>query len=107
MGFTIQEIGFKVEYAEDGVEAFNFLTTKTPEQRAEIKLILTDCEMPNMTGFQLAHSLQPLEYSIPITLVTGHSKESVEERCAEAGIDDILEKPLNKDDLEDLVSKYC
>lgn len=54
MGFVIEEIGFKVEYASDGAEAYKQLDEKSLLELGDIKLILTDGEMPNMNGFKLS-----------------------------------------------------
>jgi CheY-like chemotaxis protein len=55
--------------------------------------------MPNMTGMELAEMLRADGAGIPILLITGSPSPDIIARGAELGIDSVLEKPLDDEDL--------
>ena len=60
--------------------------------------------MPDMTGLQLAERLRADGVGIPILLVTGSPSPAMVARAAKLGIERVLEKPLNDEDLLDFVN---
>ena len=66
--------------------------------------LILDHHMPNMTGLQLAERLRADGVGIPILLVTGSPSPAIVARAAELGIERVLEKPLNDEDLLDFVN---
>jgi HPt (histidine-containing phosphotransfer) domain-containing protein len=68
----------------------------------EYAAVLMDCEMPQMDGFQATAELRRLERPgrrTPIVAITAHPVRHVRERCAAAGMDDCLTKPVEVEDL--------
>jgi two-component system response regulator FixJ len=66
--------------------------------------LILDHHMPNMTGLQLAERLRADGVGIPILLVTGSPSPAIVARAAELGVERVLEKPLNDEDLLDFVN---
>lgn len=67
---------------------------------ASIQLILMDCEMPEMDGFEATRQIRKLEHSkrlpaVPIIALTAHILDEHREQGAQAGMDDFLGKPLD------------
>ncbi len=73
-------------------------------------LILLDINMPIMDGMECARAIRGLtdkaKSSIPIIAITGNAKNYSMDDFKEAGIDDYIPKPLNFDNLVDMVNKY-
>ncbi len=100
-------LGAKVETAESGVPA---LTLWQSSQHFDI--IITDCHMPEMDGYELAGKIRIIEAQagtsmhIPIIAWTANVLSDEVERCQAAGMDDFLTKPTELDDLRAMLVKW-
>jgi two-component system sensor histidine kinase/response regulator len=87
----ISRLGYRAHTAENGVEA----TRRARRQRYD--LILMDCQMPEMDGYDATRAIRQMEVSsarTPIIALTANAMASDRERCLAAGMDDFLTKPL-------------
>lgn len=74
-------------------------------------IILMDLEMPEMTGFELTESLLDLHKEVdlpkaPIIALTAHNDDSITQSVKDAGMIDILHKPINKIELIKKIHEY-
>lgn len=69
----LENSGYEISTANDGIEALNTLTAKT------FNLVITDLEMPNLDGFGLIAKMKenPKSKNIPIMLITGHEEMKI------------------------------
>jgi CheY-like chemotaxis protein len=90
----VEQLGYDVEMAEDGVEALTKLALG-------VDLVLLDLYMPNMDGFEVASKIRqhPTYGLVPIIIITGSDKEAWYPRALEVGANDVLAKPINADEL--------
>jgi CheY-like chemotaxis protein len=83
--------------AEDGVKALDVLKDQS------FDLILMDCQMPNMDGYECTRTIRVMEVKtglrVPIVAITANAYEEDKQRCLIAGMDDFIAKPINSDDL--------
>jgi PAS domain S-box-containing protein len=96
-------LGYNAEVAEDGVEALEKWRT------GRFALLLTDCYMPNMDGFELTSAIraeEPALTRLPIIAVTGNAMLGEAQRCLTAGMDDYLSKPMRMQELGDILAKW-
>ncbi len=96
----LNKIGIKkIHCAEDGLEALKMLS-KNPDI---YDLILLDCQMPNLNGYETAVQIRESEKHsgshIPIIAMTANAMVGDKEKCFYAGMDDYLSKPLKQNDL--------
>jgi CheY-like chemotaxis protein len=103
----LQKAGCTVDVVCDGREAVDAVRHK------HFDLVFMDCEMPVMNGFAAAAEIRKLEASgelaerTPIVAMTGHVFATERQRCFDAGMDDILHKPVKFEYFNDMVRKYA
>jgi CheY-like chemotaxis protein len=99
-------LGYTSEMAEDGLVALEMWRS------GRYALLLTDCHMPNMDGFELTASIrqdermQARSRRAPIIAVTANAMQGEAERCRERGMDDYLSKPLRLNELGPMLAKW-
>ncbi len=96
-------LGYASEIAEDGVIALK------KWRSGRYALLLTDCHMPNMDGFELTAQIRREENAnsrLPIIAVTANALQGENERCLKRGMDDYLAKPLRLDQLRTILDKW-
>ncbi len=93
----LRRLGHECEKAEDGVEALAIC------ERQAFDLILLDCQMPRMDGYEFARRFRELECEevgaagrTPIIALTANALQGDRELCFGAGMDWYLTKPLRK-----------
>ncbi len=88
------------DMAENGREALEKARSKN------FDMILMDIQMPEMDGFEAVSRLRNEDHSEIIIALTAHAMKGDREKCLEAGFNDYLSKPLNREDLNGLLKKY-
>jgi CheY-like chemotaxis protein len=93
--------GYQVDVAGNGKEALQAL------QNYDYGLVLMDCMMPDMSGYEVSAIIRdPVSsvrrHDIPIIALSGNAMKEDRDLCIAAGMDDHLSKPLN---LADLLAK--
>ncbi len=83
--------------AEDGLKALEVLKSQS------FDLILMDCQMPNMDGYECTRAIRTNEIKsglrVPIVAIIANAYEEDKQRCLIVGMDDFIAKPFNSDDL--------
>jgi CheY-like chemotaxis protein len=91
-------MAYDVQGANDGLEALRRF------EREHFDLVLTDIQMPNMDGWELARRVKSLSPAMHVIAMTGMAPKEVPYPLGENGPDRILFKPLNLDELEDAMA---
>jgi two-component system, sensor histidine kinase and response regulator len=100
----LKRLGFTVDLAQNGREAV--------EQSAAggYAVILMDCQMPEMDGFEATRLIREREVAggprVPIVAMTAHAMQGDRARCLAAGMDDYLSKPVRRDALEAVLLQW-
>lgn len=89
--------------AESGIQALELL-----KQQKDIDLIFMDIRMPHMDGYETAGKIRELEgyQETPIIALTADAVPQVQEKIKEAGMNDMLLKPVSQEKLFDLLQTY-
>jgi CheY-like chemotaxis protein len=103
----LENFGFSCELSGNGEEAVAAYT-REPER---FDLILMDCQMPVMNGFEATLKIRQFEKSkgliaIPIIAFTSESQLEIQGRSHEAGMNGFLAKPLNSEKFSQMISYW-
>lgn len=69
-------------------------------------VILMDCQMPVMDGYQTVSELREAGITTPVIALTAHSRGEIDDLCQQAGMNDYLAKPFKHNHLYQLVDKW-
>ena len=98
-------MGLTADFANDGEEALKMWS----ENRNKYSLLLTDCHMPRLDGYDLTRAIRELEHgdnSLPIIAVTADAMPEARRRCFDAGMDDYITKPLRLEILSEKLAGW-
>ena len=102
----LSTMGCRADVADDGGEAVDAVKNKAYD------LVLMDCHMPIMDGFEATQAIRRKEATDPakthllIVALTADAVEGDRERCLAAGMDDYLAKPFTQEDLYSILEKW-
>jgi CheY-like chemotaxis protein len=99
----LEKLGLSVDLVIDGHAAV------AAWQKGNFDLILMDCQMPIMDGYEATRAIRELEEGkrrIPIVALTAHAMKGAEEKCRAAGMDDYLTKPIDRAKLEACMDQH-
>ncbi len=94
---VLNKLGFNCEIANNGREALDILKVK------DYDLVLMDCQMPEMDGFEATAAIRSWEEKtgahIPVIAMTANAMQGDREKCLDAGMDDYVSKPIDRNKL--------
>jgi CheY-like chemotaxis protein len=100
----LKKLGLKAVVVPNGKAAVEEIA------RRKYSLILMDCQMPELDGFEATGAIRRAESGsgarIPIIGLTAHAMEGDRERCIAAGMDDYLSKPTSLERLSKMIKKW-
>lgn len=98
----LERMGYKVDIAAQGEEALQLL------QRHDYPLVLMDCNMPVVDGYEATRRMRsdPRWKDIPVIALTANALQDDRLRCEEAGMNDYLTKPFNREDLQQILAHW-
>ena len=99
----LRSFGFSADGVANGLEVLAAL------ERAEYSLVLMDCQMPELDGYETTRRVRVLESRgtrIPIVAMTANALAGERERCVAVGMDDYLAKPVTAERLRDLLVRW-
>ncbi|MCU0646421.1 MAG: response regulator [Gemmatimonadaceae bacterium] len=100
----LRELGHEVLLAEDGAQALALLAAQS------VDLVLMDCQMPIMDGFEATRELRRREHGtgarLPVIALTANAVKGDREACLAAGMDDYLAKPYRRAELAAICTRW-
>ena len=102
---TLNKLGYSVDVVANGIEALQAL------ELTDYDLVLMDCLMPEMDGFEATVAIRSadskvINRNVPIIAMTANAMKGDREQCLEAGMSDYLTKPVRKSELADIMDTW-
>jgi len=101
----LESLSCEVTLAADGIEALTLMDNE------DFDLVLMDCQMPRMDGYETTRTLRKREAveehtgRMPVIALTANAMSFDRDRCIEAGMDDYISKPLTLDNLAQTIAR--
>ncbi len=102
----LKKLGYPADSVDNGKAALEIL------RATQYDLVLMDCQMPEMDGFQAVGKIreeeknQPGRRRTPVIAMTAHALKGDRERCLAAGMDDYIPKPVKIEELADALERW-
>ena len=101
----LEKLGMRADPVANGVEALRALET------IPYDLVLMDCQMPEMDGFEASHVIRDpashvLNHELPIVALTANAVKGYRERCLAAGMSDYVAKPIDPRELSAVLERW-
>lgn len=97
--YILKPQGFEVEQAANGLEGLQKALKYLPD------LILTDFEMPTMSGLEFLRELRRHNSQVPVILMTSHGSEQVAVEVFRLGVHDYLTKPFEAQEMQEAITR--
>ena len=91
---------YELHFAFSGEDAVTFLSTLNP---VDIVLVLSDINMPGMTGFELLKIIKQKFSDLKVVMVTAYGDEENKRNSSRLGADGFVNKPVNFDELKSVI----
>lgn len=92
----LEALGYPVDAVQNGFEVLEAL------EREHYDLILMDCQMPDLDGYEATRRIGQTDAgwrNLPVIAVTAHTMKGDREKCLAAGMNDYISKPFHREEL--------
>lgn len=106
-GAMLKNFGCRVDLVDNGLEALKAIAGKSYD------LVLMDCQMPEMDGYQATMAIRArekatgVEKGICIVALTAHALAGDRERCLTVGMNGYMSKPFKREQLQHTLRQFC
>lgn len=101
---SLKVLKYNADVANNGLEVLAALKTKSYD------IILMDCQMPELDGYETTREIRNQEQTtkkhITVIAMTANALEGDRQKCEAAGMDDYISKPLDLEQLEQILEKW-
>ncbi len=98
------KLGYRADIADNGLEAIEALS------KEDYDLVLMDCQMPEMDGYDATRAIRDpnssvRNHNIPIIAMTANAMKGDRDKCINAGMDDYVSKPISPQKLAKAIER--
>jgi CheY-like chemotaxis protein len=101
--YMLKTEGAVPTFAYNGAELLEILQVRGPEA---FDIVLMDIQMPVMDGYEAAQKVRSLAPGLPIVGLTAHAMSEARDKCLAAGMVEHVAKPIDLDQLVQVILKY-
>jgi len=105
-GMALSSLGGEITTAGDGAQAVEIVQLAR-KSGLGFDLILTDVQMPKMSGIEATRRIRDDGFTGPIVAVTGSEQPDIFDICLAAGCDEFVRKPAMFETLAKIVHRFC
>lgn len=99
--YLLKSWGFSFDLVFNGAQATEAL------RKQDYDIVLMDIQTPEMDGYMATRNIRKkLKSAVPIIAMTAYAMAGEREKCINSGMNDYISKPLNEENLFDLIIKY-
>jgi CheY-like chemotaxis protein len=102
MQFILEVAGYRVTTVRNGQEALSKIV-EADQGDDPIDLLITDVQMPHLTGLELMDELNSLDIHIPLLAITGYRTRELVAKLMQRGCSRCLDKPIDDQELMECV----
>lgn len=103
--FILEVAGYKVTAVQDGREALEKIIALKDSSEA-IQLLITDIQMPELSGIELIDTLKRLNIDLPVFVITAYGNKELREELKRKGCFEFLDKPFDDEQLVERVTLF-
>ncbi|MFH1313232.1 MAG: response regulator [Candidatus Eisenbacteria bacterium] len=101
----LDKIGFRADAVANGREALESL------KNVPYDVVIMDCQMPEMDGYEATRRIRDTSsavrnHKVPIIAMTANALQGDRQKCVDAGMDDYVSKPVEPEDLAEVLSRW-
>ena len=105
LALVLRKAGAEVHVAQNGQEAVDEVLASR-DAGHPFHLVLMDMQMPVLDGYEATRKLRAVHWTGPVIALTAHAMMTDRQQCLEAGCDDYLSKPVDRQSLVEMVQRY-
>ncbi len=103
----ISALGYQLDIAENGLVALS----KMNDPQVDYDLVLMDCQMPEMDGYETTIEIRNRESlahcrDVPIIAMTANAMKGDKEKCLGVGMNDYIAKPIEPEEVEEVLGRW-
>lgn len=101
----LEKLGLRADVAGNGVQALHMLAQNSYD------LVLMDCQMPELDGYQACRNIRNpestvLDHNVPVVAMTANALDGAREACIDAGMNDYIAKPISAGSISKVLRKW-
>jgi len=97
----LQDYDLNIIRADDGLQAVDVFR----QNGRQIDLVLMDIKIPKLNGYEATKEIKKIKSEVPIVAQTAYAMVTEKQNCLDAGCDDYISKPFNKQELLSIIQK--
>jgi CheY-like chemotaxis protein len=101
LSFILQDFNCKIIHNRNGSEAL-----ETVKKENDLDLVLMDIRLPKMDGLEATKEIRKITKTLPVIAQSAYAMQEDKKKCIDAGCDDFISKPLDKESFLNLIAKY-
>ena len=98
---TLKNQGIRLIHAGSGTDSVRMVRSNP-----NIELVLMDIKLPEMDGYEATREIKQIRPELPVIAQTAYALEGDKDKAMAAGCDDYITKPIQKEELMTLISRY-